>query len=65
MIAFPETEAADNTASNRDILLSGGPGDDYIEGLHKWANTIIQGGEGSDKIVAGNTFAFQKVYGED
>ena len=33
--------------------------------MHKQNITIIQGGEGSDKIVAGNQYAFQKVYGED
>ena len=58
MIATLEMDAADNLASNRDLLLSGGPGDDYIEGLHKQNITIIQGGEGSDKIVAGNQYAF-------
>ena len=35
MIATPEVDAADNLAGNRDLLLDGGPGDDYIEGLHK------------------------------
>ena len=64
MIAIAEQDAIEHTDSE-EILLSGGAGDDKIEGMHKIITSTIIGGDGMDKLIGGNNNDTQKIYGGD
>ena len=65
MIRIPEEDAEDNSATNRNILLSGNAGNDKIEGPHLTGNAILEGGDGMDKLIGGNDNGTQIIYGND
>ena len=51
--AMAESEALDNLTEG-DMTLSGGEGNDRIEGPHLSMASTLNGNAGSDKIIGGN-----------